>query len=124
MKQLLIVAQDASLPDIVASALQDVACALTCVSDAGAALEILRSQRVDLVFLDLQGLGRGGLEVLQAVRARGNPVPVFVTPTRSEEDMASLRAAAGRGVYYETMRTPVAHAEIRAATTAAFSALS
>lgn len=122
MKQLLIIAKDAGLPDTIARALTDVACALTCVSDADAALDVLHAQRVDLVFLDVQGMGQIGLEILEALRSSGNPVPVFVAPPRHEEGLAQLRAAAGRGVYHETMRTPLVPTEIRAATTAAFSA--
>jgi CheY-like chemotaxis protein len=120
MKQLLIVATDPTLCDIVATALRDVSCTLTCADNAAAALAVLQAQPIDLVFIDQQGLGADGLSVLQAIRSSGNPVPVFVAPTCRAEDMASLRAAAGRGIYYETMRTPIAHAEIRAATTAAF----
>lgn len=123
MKQLLIVAKDPVLPDAVTTALADLPCAMTCVDSAAAALEVLENRRVDLVFIDLRNLGQEGLGVLQALRASGNPVPVFVAPTH-EEEMRSWRAAANRGVYYETMRTPVAESEIRAATTAAFSALS
>jgi CheY-like chemotaxis protein len=121
MKQLLIVAKDPTLCDAVATALRDVPCVLTSADSAESALAVLLDHRIDLIFLDLQGLGKDALRVLQAVRSDGNPVPVFVAPTRRAEDMASLRAAASRGIYYETMRIPVAHAEIRAATTAAFS---
>lgn len=121
MKQLLIIAKDPTLPTAVAAALRDVPCTLTCVDDAAAALVVLHSQPVDLIFLDLQGLGSDGLDLLQVLRGRSNPVPVFVAPTPCADEMATLRAAAGRGVYYETMRTPLAQAEIRAATTAAFS---
>jgi CheY-like chemotaxis protein len=118
MKQLLIIAKDPTLPTAVATALQGVSCALTSVCEAEAAFALLESTPVDLIFLDLEGLGSDGLKVLQSLRARSNPLPVFVAPSPSSDEMAPLREAASRGVYYETMRVPLAHAEIRAATAA------
>jgi two-component system OmpR family response regulator len=118
MKQLLIIAKDPTLPAAVATALQGMSCAMTCVGEAEAAFALLDSTPVALIFLDLEGLGSDGLHVLEVLRARNNPVPVFVAPSPREE-MAPLREAAGRGVYYETMRAPLAHDEIRAATAAA-----
>src|SRR5262249_5367719 len=47
--------------------------------DGEAALDALRSTQFDLLFLDVQMPGRGGLEVATALGAEGLPPVVFVT---------------------------------------------
>jgi two-component system response regulator MprA len=51
--------------------------------DGDAALEVLRSQPVDLVILDLMLPGRDGFEVCRIVR-RESPVPVLMLTARDE----------------------------------------
>ena len=51
--------------------------------DGDTALEVLRSQRVDLLILDLMLPGRDGLEVCRAVR-RESAVPVLMLTARDE----------------------------------------
>ncbi len=51
---------------------------LALAEDGGSALTWLQAERADLVLLDLQMPGLGGMEVLERLRAAGNDVPVII----------------------------------------------
>jgi DNA-binding response OmpR family regulator len=58
----------------------------TRCSDGDTAVAIARDDAFDLVVLDLGLPGRGGLEVLQAIRDRGESLPVVVLTARDGVD--------------------------------------
>jgi len=118
MKQLLVIARDSGVQRAFEAALSDIPCTLLLTSDIVTALGYLESRPIDLVFLDLQGLAADGLCLLQLLRSRGNPVPVFVATTPADLGVSLLRAAASRGIHYEIMRKPLDRGDIRAATAA------
>ncbi len=70
--------------------------AVDWVRDGNMAEEALRAESYDLVLLDLGLPGRSGLEVLRALRARRNVVPVLVATARDAvgDRIAGLDAGA------------------------------
>jgi DNA-binding response OmpR family regulator len=92
----LLVEDDRMIGDSLRAALRMDGHAVDWVRDAAAAQATLASERFDLVLLDL-GLPQGdGLEVLRAVRARGDAVPVIVLTARDGpgDKVAGLDAGA------------------------------
>ena len=80
--RLLLVEDDRMIGDTLRAALRMEGHAVDWVRDAEAATGTLASERFDLVLLDL-GLPRGnGLDVLRALRARGDATPVIVLTAR------------------------------------------
>jgi DNA-binding response OmpR family regulator len=78
----LLVEDDRMIGDSLRAALRMDGHAVDWVRDAEAAAGTLASERFDLVLLDL-GLPRGsGMEVLKALRARGDATPVIVLTAR------------------------------------------
>jgi CheY-like chemotaxis protein len=118
MKQLLVITRDSGVLAVFEAALDDIPCVVLRATDAAMALTHLQSKRVDLVFLDLQSFASDGLDLLQRLRSRGDPVPVFVVTAPNDLDLPPLQQAASRGLHYEIMRRPVQPGDIRAATTA------
>jgi two-component system, OmpR family, response regulator MprA len=69
--------------------------AVAVAADGDSALEVLRSQLVDLLILDLMLPGRDGFEVCRSVR-RESPVPILMLTARDEatNKVAGLDAGA------------------------------
>jgi DNA-binding response OmpR family regulator len=94
--RILLVEDDTLLGDGVRAGLAQDGYAVDWVQDGKAALTALEAERYDLVLLDL-GLPRlTGLEVLRALRGRGNAVPVLILTARDRvaDRVAGLDAGA------------------------------
>ncbi|MEO7159721.1 MAG: response regulator [Polaromonas sp.] len=94
--RLLLVEDDAMIGEAVLQVLRAEHYAVDWVRDGAMADAALRSEQYDLVLLDLGLPRRDGLEVLRALRARRNPVPVLVATARDgvAERIAGLDAGA------------------------------
>ncbi len=77
-------------------ALRDAAYAVDWVREGGGALESARSQEYGVVLLDLGLPGKDGMQVLRALRARQNPVPILIVTARDavEERISGLDGGA------------------------------
>jgi two-component system OmpR family response regulator len=80
----LLVEDDAMIAEGLQTALRQQTFAVDRVSDGNEADAALHSGEFDLVLLDLGLPGRGGLEVLRAMRRRGDPTPVIIVTARDE----------------------------------------
>lgn len=94
--RLLLVEDDTMIGDAVLDVLRAEHFAVDWVRDGEMADTALRSERYDLVLLDLGLPRRDGLEVLRALRARKNAVPVLIVTARDAvaERVAGLDAGA------------------------------
>ena len=77
-------------------ALRDAAYAVDWVREGTIALESARSQEYGVVLLDLGLPGKDGMQVLRALRARQNPVPILIVTARDavEERISGLDGGA------------------------------
>jgi len=82
--RVLLVEDDPMIADAVATALRQDGHAVDAIRDGGEAVSALQSERFDLVLLDLGLPRRNGLEVLRALRARGDATPVIIITARDE----------------------------------------
>lgn len=80
--RVLLVEDDAMIGDAIAGSLRDASYAVDWVQDGRAALDTLALQHYELVLLDLGLPGMDGQDVLKALRAHDNPVPVLVITAR------------------------------------------
>lgn len=94
--RLLLVEDDAMIGETVLQVLRAEHYAVDWVRDGNMAEEALRTESYDLVLLDLGLPRRSGLEVLRALRARRNVVPVMVATARDAvgDRIAGLDAGA------------------------------
>lgn len=94
--RLLLVEDDAMIGEVVLQVLRDQHYAVDWVRDGSLADEALRTEQYDLVLLDLGLPKRDGLDVLRALRARRNAVPVLVATARDAvgDRIAGLDAGA------------------------------
>ena len=80
--RLLLVEDDRMIGESLRSALRQAGYAVDWVRDGRSAEGTLSSERFDLVLLDLGLPQRDGMDVLQALRARGDRTPVIVLTAR------------------------------------------
>ncbi|MFT3719706.1 response regulator [Pseudorhodoferax sp.] len=94
--RLLLVEDDTMIGETVLDLLRAEHFAVDWVRDGEMADQALRSERYDLVLLDLGLPRRDGLEVLRALRARQDAVPVLIVTARDAvaERVAGLNAGA------------------------------
>ena len=109
--RVLLVEDDVMIGEAVQGSLKDASYAADWVKNGQTALTTLAAQHYDLVLLDLGLPGKDGLAVLQALRARGNPVPVLIITARDGLD-DRLRGLDGGADDY--VLKPFEMAELRA----------
>ncbi len=84
--RILVVEDDSMIREAVCHALKDAGYAVDWVQDGAAALTAVTTQEYGTILLDLGLPGKDGLEVLRAIRARNNPVPVLMITARDALD--------------------------------------
>ncbi|MBU6258400.1 MAG: response regulator transcription factor [Burkholderiales bacterium] len=84
--RVLLVEDDPMIGAAVQAALRDAAYAADWIRNGRTALGTLATQHYDLVLLDLGLPGQDGQDVLAAIRARGNAVPLLVITARDALD--------------------------------------
>jgi len=94
--RVLLVEDDPMIGESLREALRHQSMAIDWVRDGKAADAVLASERFDAVLLDLGLPQRNGLEVLRAMRARGDATPVIVLTARDAltDKVAGLDAGA------------------------------
>jgi CheY-like chemotaxis protein len=111
MAVILIVDDDPTLRAFAKELLRETDHAILEAEDGDAALRLLVHVSVDLVVLDMLMPNRDGLEVLMAIRARPDPVPVLaITSGGSLDAELLLRSARAFGAD-AVLRKPLRSAE-------------
>lgn len=84
--RILLVEDDPMIGDAIQGALNDASYATDWVKNGLTALAALETQAYDLVLLDLGLPGKDGLDVLDGIRDRNNPVPLLIITARDGLD--------------------------------------
>jgi DNA-binding response OmpR family regulator len=108
---LLLVEDEARLSDSLKRGLGEEGIAVDCAASAEAAEQELRRNAYDLIVLDLRLPGKGGLDFLRELRARGNGIGVLVLTARGsvQERVTGLDSGAD-----DYLTKPFAFAELLA----------
>ena len=80
--RVLLVEDDPMIGEAVQEALKNASYEADWVKNGQTALNTLACQNYDIILLDLGLPGKDGLEVLDVIRAKGNPVPVLIITAR------------------------------------------
>lgn len=84
--RVLLVEDDPMIGEAIHAALKDASYAADWIRNGQTALTTLRSQRYDLVLLDLGLPGKDGLDVLRSLREANNAVPLLIISARDGLD--------------------------------------
>lgn len=84
--RVLLVEDDPMIGEAIYGALKDASYAVDWVKNGQTALDTLGCQHYDVVLLDLGLPGKDGLDVLNAIRAKDNPVPLLIITARDGLD--------------------------------------
>lgn len=82
--RVLLVEDDVMIAEAVAGSLRDTGYAVDWVKDGKLVASALAAQTYDLMLLDLGLPNQDGLQVLQALRQKGNTVPVLIVTARDD----------------------------------------
>jgi len=82
--RILLIEDDLMIGDATQGALNDASYATDWVKNGLTALATLDTQHYDLVLLDLGLPGKDGLDVLDSIRGRNNPVPLLIITARDD----------------------------------------
>ena len=82
--RVLLVEDDVMIAEAVAGGLRDTGYAVDWVKDGKLVASALAAQTYDLMLLDLGLPNQDGLQVLQALRQKGNTVPVLIVTARDD----------------------------------------
>ena len=84
-KRILVVEDQPDIAELIAMHLRDLGHRVDCVHDGPAGYEAARSQRYDLILLDVMLPGRDGLDIVRALRMDRITTPVLMLTARSTE---------------------------------------
>ncbi|MFF0885350.1 response regulator transcription factor [Streptomyces sp. NPDC003456] len=98
MKRVLVVDDDPTIVEVVASYLTQAGLAVTVAGDGPAAVAAVAADLPDLVVLDLMLPGMDGFEVCRRIRGHG-PVPVIMLTARGDEEDRILGLEIGADDY-------------------------
>ncbi len=96
MNQILLLEDDSALGRGICMALETPDCKVACCSTLGQAAKLLPQQRFDLLILDINLPDGNGLDLLRALRQRGNRTPAILLTANDLEldEVAGLEAGA------------------------------
>ena len=84
-RRILVIEDNRDLADLLALHLRDMDCEVRVMADGMAAFHEARSQRYDLIILDLMLPGMDGLELCTRLRRQDNQVPILMLTAKSSE---------------------------------------
>ncbi|MHB9075267.1 MAG: response regulator transcription factor [Desulfobaccales bacterium] len=84
--RVLLVEDDPMIGEAIQEALKDASYATDWVKNGQTALNTIACQNYDIILLDLGLPGKDGLEVLNVIRAKDNPVPLLIITARDGLD--------------------------------------
>jgi DNA-binding response OmpR family regulator len=115
-KKILIVDDEPNILFVISQAFQDEYCVFTAAGGEKA-LELLRAEKPDFVFLDIKMPGLSGIEVLARIKTTGAAPVVWMLTGNDELDTAMETLRAGASGY---LTKPFDLAQIRMVVTATF----
>ena len=114
MKRVLVIDDDEAVRDAFELALDDSGYVIDTADSGERGLEMVVSNKPDLVFLDLRMPGMDGVEVLRELRGDNANLPVFIVTAFHPEYLDRLNDAKGDGISFELARKPLSGDQIRA----------
>jgi DNA-binding response OmpR family regulator len=85
MKNILIIEDDSSIVELISIHLKDINCELTKAYNGFDGLELVKSNRYDLIILDIMLPDINGIEICKRIRSEKNTTPIMMLTARSEE---------------------------------------
>jgi CheY-like chemotaxis protein len=114
VKRILVIDDDADVRESFMAALECRDYVISSASSGLAGLESAKTQRPDLVFLDLKMPGMNGVETLARLREHDPDVPVYIVTGFYAEFLEPLKTLRQGGAVFDLARKPLTVAEIRA----------
>ena len=114
MKRILVVDDDENVRESFLATLEPLGYEVTLASGGQEGLESAKSNKPDLIFLDLKMPSMNGAETLERLQDICPEVRVYVITAFYAEFLKPLKRLQGRGISFDVARKPLTVTEIRA----------
>ena len=111
-KKILVIDDDEAIRKSFLLSLEDSDYLVDTAENGSVGVELFKSGRYDLVFLDLKMPGMNGVETLRKLREIHQDVPVYFITAFYGEYFEELRAAQADGIDFEVLKKPISSEEI------------
>ncbi len=113
MQKILVIDDDAAVRGAFELVLSEMGCAVRVAEDGLAGIEMARSERPDLIFLDLKMPGIDGVETLRRLLALDTTLSIYIVTAFSQEYLSDLNAAQAQGLKFQLASKPLSSSQIR-----------
>jgi CheY-like chemotaxis protein len=112
-QHILIIDDESSVRDAFCLALETKGYVVTTATDGLVGVEMAKSHRPDLVFLDLKMPGIDGVETLKRLKAHDPTINVYIVTAFAREFLTQLAQARSEGYVFEVATKPLNSHQIR-----------
>lgn len=113
VQKVLVIDDDAAVRGAFELVLGEMGCAVRVAEDGLAGIEMARSDRPDLIFLDLKMPGINGVETMRRLLAHDATLSIYIVTAFSQEYLSDLNAAQAQGLKFQLAAKPLSSSHIR-----------
>ncbi len=111
-KRILVIDDEERIRKLYSEILEREGCHAETAESGESAIELVKKNRYELIFLDLKMKGLDGVETLRELRKLAGDVPIYIVTAFAREYMSFLIEAARDGVEFEIMLKPISTKDI------------
>jgi len=112
-QQILVIDDDAAVRGVFQLVLGEIGCVVRVAEDGLQGIEMARTLRPDLIFLDLKMPGIDGVETMRRLLVLDNTLNIYIVTAFSHEYLADLQVAQAEGMTFQLANKPLSSAQIR-----------
>ncbi|MGR3318961.1 MAG: response regulator [Candidatus Anammoxibacter sp.] len=106
-KHVLVIDDEHVICEMYETVLKDMGCSVDTAHTGEDGIEAVKIKQPDLVFLDLEMPGIGGVETLRRIRGLNPDVPAYIVTAFSEKYMQRLQKVSEEGISFEICNKPL-----------------
>ncbi|MGR3176905.1 MAG: response regulator [Candidatus Anammoxibacter sp.] len=112
-KHILVIDDEPVICEMYQAVLEGIGCSVDTAHTGEDGIEAFKIKQPDLVFLDLEMPGIGGVETLRSMRGLNSDVPVYIVTAFSGKYMQQLQKVSEEGISFEICNKPLDIHQIR-----------
>ena len=105
-KRILVIDDDTGIRETLFLVLDDAGYQVDTVESGEQGIQKVKSNKYDLIFLDIKMAGMNGIETLREIRKMGKKIPVYIITAFQREYFRQLEDAKQDGMDFEVLEKP------------------
>lgn len=111
--KIVVIDDDAAVRGSFQLILEDMGCTVRVAEDGFQGVELVKTERPDLIFLDLKMPGIDGVETMRRLLAIDNTLKIYIVTAFSQDYLSDLKAAQAEGLVFQLASKPLSSIQIR-----------